>query len=101
MSHRALWAVRSAWRQATSGFIYVCVVRAAMLGAVTIQPIATRRSTFTQPDTLLSKATIRPKDGAGATLTKSGCCTITSEVIHASPVLADISRLSLGCVRAK
>ena len=51
--------------------IYVCVVRAATLGAVTILPIATRRSTFTQPDTLLSKATIRPRDGAGATLTKS------------------------------
>jgi hypothetical protein len=30
-----------------------------------------------------------------------GCATFTSEVIHASPALADLSRLHLGCVRTK
>jgi len=46
------------------GSIYVCVVHAAMSGVVTSPSIATRQSTFTQPDTQLSKAMIHPKDGA-------------------------------------
>jgi hypothetical protein len=48
----------------------VCVVHADMLVAVTSPPIDTRQSTFTQPDTRLSRAMIHPKDGAGATSTK-------------------------------
>ena len=40
------------------------------VGCCDKSPIDTRQSTFTQPDTRLSRAMIPPKDGAGATSTK-------------------------------